>query len=1571
MSFTDGGGNTESLTSTATGSVANVNEDATGKPTITGAATNGQTLTANQGTIADADGLPGGSFPSGYTFQWNRGGTAITGATSRTYTLVGDDVGETITVTVSFTDGGGNTESLTSAATAQVDAVTVRFKESAHEVEEGDAATLTLQLSGSLANAETISVSLTAITATGNGVDFDNSAKQVSIPSGTTEKTFDVTTVQDSLVEQDETFRATILSFNLPAGVARGTPHTSDVTILDDDNTAPTGAPTIAGTAAVGETLTANRGTLADADGLPSTTFPEGYAFQWRRGGTDIAGATSRTYTLVAADAGGTITVAVSYTDNYGNTETVVSAATASVDAGTTEHTLTLSLAPGEPSTVDEGDDPVELVIGGTPALGDYTLFVTLGLGGTAAAGADYTLEYEVNPGEWQSVAGAATPRFDMNALPAKLRVTAVDDGAAEGGETITVTLAETPDRFQFGYSCPITPDDPSGCLDEHGVDQSVPPPNTYAVGTASSVSLTIRPSEGPPNAAPTVDNEIPDQSATAGQAFGFTFAANAFSDPDGDALTYTAVKRDGAALPAWLTFAPGARAFSGTPGAGDAGTVSVKVTASDPGGLSAEDTFDIAVTAPPPVTPAAGFASAASSAGEGAGTRNVAVGFSPAPQSAITLAYTVGGTATAGTDFSIANSGSVSVSANATSVNIPVAITDDADEEPNETVVLTLAGGTGYTLGSANVHTLTITDNDDPPPDTPVVSISGGPAVTEGGNAAFTLTASPAPAGNISVRVSVAGGSFAASGARTVTVGASGTASLTVATVDDAADEPDGAVRATVQSGTGYAPHNTNASASVTVLDNDDSGDPGPDPDPDPDPDTGSGGSGGGSVADAEPELPALTVQQAIAEGETTYKAGDREVTVRREPGTPAVRFAVPESAAEDATITVSPVAGDVPLGPGAFALGPPEARTLVDVAVDRVPADGLTLCLPVTPALLEAAAGRPLILLRYADGAWNEVPGSAFDEENSMVCATVTGFSPFAVGFRAPPGAPADLAVGGATPSSLEVNWTAPGDTGARLNGYELQYRPAGAETWTDHPHADLSTSATLGGLAPDTDYEVRARSLGDGESEWAEAAGRTAPLDGTASRTHLFPLFADGGGFRTRLYLTDVSGADNRCGLSLHGPGLGATAFENHPALTASADGVDIDLDPAGDTVALTTAGEGNLVFGYAKLACERPAVARMLLTLESGGETAALTNLESVRAMNVFQFPAMPRLGRLGLVLANDNELEAACALEAADAEGAGAGGARIAVPARSTEVRFLDELAPMEQGAADGTARVTCDRPVAALGVPLHGGDFAALAGVDLESAGQTTDGAADPADSGGESRFHRVLPLVQDGGGFRSSLVATNLSDAANSCTLRFDLPGVPSAKFQRTPGVTWEDARTAAFELAAGPGGQLSLPSLDRSPFVSFGYAALDCDAPADIRNLLTASAADGPAGVADMAPVQAARTLRFPVPPGLGSFALVMTNAAEAGASCGVELTLAGRQETLAAESPVRIESASTEIRFLADLFELPGDFPGGGATLRCDRNVAAVALPATAGAAFTAVPPVVGAASDTARE
>ena len=58
-------------------------------------------------------------------------------------------------------------------------------------------------------------------------------------------------------------------------------------------------------------------------------------------------------------------------------------------------------------------------------------------------------------------------------------------------------------------------------------------------------------------NTAPTVANAIPDQMATVGTEFSYTFLANTFNDVDAtDTLTYTATKGDGAVLPTWLMFA-------------------------------------------------------------------------------------------------------------------------------------------------------------------------------------------------------------------------------------------------------------------------------------------------------------------------------------------------------------------------------------------------------------------------------------------------------------------------------------------------------------------------------------------------------------------------------------------------------------------------------------------------------------------------------------------------------------------------------------------------------------------------------------------------------------------------------------------------------------------------------------------------------------------------------------------------------------------------------------------------------------------------------------------------------
>ena len=96
------------------------NTAASGKPTISGTATVGGTLTASTGTIADADGLTGVT----YGYQWFRvdpseNETTI-GTNSATYAPVTADVGNTIKVRMSFLDAGGFGEMLTSDATASV-----------------------------------------------------------------------------------------------------------------------------------------------------------------------------------------------------------------------------------------------------------------------------------------------------------------------------------------------------------------------------------------------------------------------------------------------------------------------------------------------------------------------------------------------------------------------------------------------------------------------------------------------------------------------------------------------------------------------------------------------------------------------------------------------------------------------------------------------------------------------------------------------------------------------------------------------------------------------------------------------------------------------------------------------------------------------------------------------------------------------------------------------------------------------------------------------------------------------------------------------------------------------------------------------------------------------------------------------------------------------------------------------------------------------------------------------------------------------------------------------------------
>ena len=94
-----------------------VNDAPTGGVSITGALVQGQVLNADTHTLGDVDGL--GTLH----YQWLRGGVAIAGAPdAATYTTVLADVGATISLRVSYTDGDHTAESVLSPSTTTIGA---------------------------------------------------------------------------------------------------------------------------------------------------------------------------------------------------------------------------------------------------------------------------------------------------------------------------------------------------------------------------------------------------------------------------------------------------------------------------------------------------------------------------------------------------------------------------------------------------------------------------------------------------------------------------------------------------------------------------------------------------------------------------------------------------------------------------------------------------------------------------------------------------------------------------------------------------------------------------------------------------------------------------------------------------------------------------------------------------------------------------------------------------------------------------------------------------------------------------------------------------------------------------------------------------------------------------------------------------------------------------------------------------------------------------------------------------------------------------------------------------------
>ncbi len=453
-----------------------------------------------------------------------------------------------------------------------------------------------------------------------------------------------------------------------------------------------------------------------------------------------------------------------------------------------------------------------------------------------------------------------------------------------------------------------------------------------------------------------------------------------------------------------------------------------------------------------------------------------------------------------------------------------------------------------------------------------------------------------------------------------------------------------------------------------------------------------------------------------------------------------------------------------------------------------------------------------------------------------------------------------------------------------------------------------------------------------------------------DRSAGREQVFPLIMDGDGYRSRLILNNAADSANPCSLVLQGRQnqgelLDTSRLQANEALAADGAHATISLPAGGAGVTLATTGERGFAYGYALLDCEQDVIARLLLTLDDAanpGSPVALAASGAAPGGSDFIFPLQRHSADLALAFANPGASAANCFYLFDGQAETGAGGENLTVPPMSTVMQFP---VAAEQFPDSSAILASCDSDIAAIGIPFEGRIFST---VPPFSPGADITASSD-----------QVLPLVVDGGGFRSRLLLANTTGVATTCALNLRGPGLDESRFELPDGVT---PTSTGLLMHLDSGGELQFLASKGEGSLVLGHASIDCEQPVMANNTLSLEIGSALAGMATIPGSQKASAFLVPVIPESGRLALATSNDSSSDVSCGLELTdYGGATFGLAA---FEVGPASTTVQFLDELFLLPENFSGGEATVSCDQPVEAVALPLS-GAAFAALSPAILAA------
>ena len=254
-------------------------------PVVTGTTTVGQTLSTTNGTWT-------GTPTIVFTYQWQRNGVNISSATASTYILVDADAENPIRCVVTGTNSAGSNLA-NSNATSNISPIAPGAPTGVNATAITTSATV--DFTAPVNNGGSTILSYTATSSPGGLTGTINQSGSGNI------------TVTGLTIDTSYTFRVTATN-----SIGTGSPSAASNSITAYSAPSNTVAPAVSGTATVGQTLSTTNGTWIGSS-------PITYTYQWQRSEFNIGGATSSTYTLVAADAENTIRCVVTGTNIYGN----------------------------------------------------------------------------------------------------------------------------------------------------------------------------------------------------------------------------------------------------------------------------------------------------------------------------------------------------------------------------------------------------------------------------------------------------------------------------------------------------------------------------------------------------------------------------------------------------------------------------------------------------------------------------------------------------------------------------------------------------------------------------------------------------------------------------------------------------------------------------------------------------------------------------------------------------------------------------------------------------------------------------------------------------------------------------------------------------------------------------------------------------------------------------------------------------------------------------------------------------------------------------------------------------